>query len=131
MWINVGTPEVGVQPTTYTGEITKFKGWILDRLLWLDGNMPGHCPNVGIEESREKAPYFVVYPNPVGDVMNVYVNEPINRLELYDISGKLVWSKFAFGQQLINIDVSRFSGVFTLKVQLSGQKVLMKKVISY
>ena len=129
--INVGTPEVGTQPTTYAGEITKFKGWILDRLIWLDANMPGYCPNVGIGESREKAPYFVVYPNPVGDVMNVYVNEPINRLELYDISGKLVWSKTVNQLQLVTVNIHELSGIYTLRVQLSSNKILVKKIVAY
>jgi hypothetical protein len=129
--INVGTPEVGTQPTTYAGEITKFKGWILDRLNWLDANMPGNCPNVGIEETQSKAPYFVVYPNPVGDLLNVYADEPIDQLELYDISGKLVWTITAPGQNLVTVNMSQLSGIFTLRVQLSSKKVLIKKVVRY
>ncbi len=39
--INVGTPEYGEQPETYSGEIVKFKNWINRRLNWLDENMVG------------------------------------------------------------------------------------------
>ncbi|MCX6254775.1 MAG: CotH kinase family protein [Bacteroidia bacterium] len=37
--INVGTPEPDFQPTTYSGEIVKFKGWINTRLAWLDASV--------------------------------------------------------------------------------------------
>lgn len=41
--INVGTPENSPIPTTYAGEITRFKKFYKDRLLWLDNNLPGTC----------------------------------------------------------------------------------------
>ncbi|HMN32410.1 MAG TPA: CotH kinase family protein [Chitinophagaceae bacterium] len=41
--INVGTPENGPIPTTYAGEITRFKKFYKDRILWLDNNLPGTC----------------------------------------------------------------------------------------
>lgn len=41
--INVGTPETGPIPTTYAGEIARFKQFYKDRLLWLDNNLPGMC----------------------------------------------------------------------------------------
>ncbi len=43
--INVGTPENGPIPLTYAGEIARFKQFYRDRLLWLDANLPGTCPN--------------------------------------------------------------------------------------
>ncbi len=41
--INVGTPENGPIPTTFAGEIERFKQFYRDRLLWLDANLPGTC----------------------------------------------------------------------------------------
>ena len=58
--INVGTPEVGIQPTSYSGGIIKFKNWINERLIWLDANMPGNCPNVSVSENKKT--YLVTYP---------------------------------------------------------------------
>jgi len=37
--VNVGTPETDSQPTTYAGEITKFKEWIAIRLAWMDAHL--------------------------------------------------------------------------------------------
>jgi hypothetical protein len=41
--INVGTPENGPIPTTFAGEIERFKQFYRDRILWLDANLPGNC----------------------------------------------------------------------------------------
>ena len=68
--INVGTPEVGIQPTSYSGEIIKFKNWINERLIWLDANMPGNCPNVSVSENKKT--YLVTYPNPSSYIVNIY-----------------------------------------------------------
>lgn len=41
--INVGTPENGPIPTTFAGEIERFKQFYRDRIYWLDNNLPGTC----------------------------------------------------------------------------------------
>jgi subtilisin-like proprotein convertase family protein len=39
--INTGTPELENDPTTFEGQIVKFKNWITTRMNWLDNNLPG------------------------------------------------------------------------------------------
>ncbi len=128
--INVGTPEVGPQPTTYAGELAKFKTWIADRITWLDANMPGNCPNLGIDDELAKEPYLAIYPNPSSVETNVYVDEPIEEILIYDISGKLVRTIDANGNSLVNIDTGSLSGVFMLKIRLESDKVLQSRIIT-
>ncbi len=130
--VNVGTPEIGTQPLTYDGEIVKFKSWILERLSWLDSNMPGNCPNVGLNEGFiQKQPYFVIYPNPSKNELNIYVNQPIEKIELYDISGKLLLLKIINYENQIKLNTSEFVGLLSLRVYLKDGRVLTRKLVSY
>lgn len=127
---NVGTPEVGIQPTTYAGELTKFKDWISLRLDWLDLNMPGNCPNVGIDET-DKIPYFVVYPNPTNGELNVYADQPIRSISVLDLSGKMVLKQDAQKQKLVTIDAELNPGMYVVFVELEDRQVLKTKITRY
>jgi hypothetical protein len=89
--INVGTPEIGNQPTSYSGEIIKFKSWINERLIWLDANMPGNCPNVSVSENKKT--YVVTYPNPSSDIVNIYSEALLKNIKLFDNVGRLIFKK--------------------------------------
>jgi hypothetical protein len=127
---NVGTPEVGIQPTTYAGELTKFKDWISLRLDWLDLNMPGNCPNVGIDET-DKIPYFVVYPNPTNGELNVYADQPIRSISILDLSGKMVLKQDVQKQKLVTIDAELNPGMYVVFVELEDRQVLKTKITRY
>ena len=69
--VDVGTPEIGAQPTTFQGDINLFKSWITTRIAWLDANMPGTCLSTRLDElSDSKA--IVMFPNPTSEI--VYIN---------------------------------------------------------
>ncbi len=124
---NVGTPELGTQPTTYAGELIKFKQWISDRLDWLDLNMPGFCPNVGIDENNAKIPYFVAYPNPTNGQINFYADQIIETLEISDLAGKTIHSKAGDGQQLITLESTLLPGIYLATVRLINGKSVQTK----
>ncbi|MFH0894742.1 MAG: CotH kinase family protein [Bacteroidota bacterium] len=85
--INVGTPEIGTQPLTYDGEITKFKEWIKLRLSWLDANMPGNCIPTGLVELSDNI-IFRVFPNPTDSKLSVESNSIILSAEIFDLTGR-------------------------------------------
>ena len=128
--VNVGTPEIGAQPTTYVGEINKFKTWISDRLNWLDANMPGTCATLGLDENIKTAPYMAVYPNPSTNELNIYVDEAIQFIEIHDISGKRVGHYEVNSNQSKTINTSEFVGVFLVSVHLEDGKKLTSRIIS-
>lgn len=93
--IDVGTPEVGAQPTTFQGDINLFKSWITTRLAWLDANMPGNCTTTGLNDHLE-TPSISLFPNPTSDI--VYINSENNVLNnstliITDILGREIFSK--------------------------------------
>ena len=65
--VDVGTPEIGIQPMTFQGDINLFKGWITERIDWLDANMPGNCYTLGINEFSASENVISLFPNPATD----------------------------------------------------------------
>ena len=95
--INVGTPEVDAQPTTFDGEITKFKNWILTRLTWLDANMPGKDIQTTDVQGTLPIPkdfeLFQNYPNPFNPTTVINYSLPAAGhvvVKVYDILGREV-----------------------------------------
>ena len=127
--INVGTPEIGNQPTSYSGEIIKFKSWINERLIWLDANMPGNCPNVSVSENKKT--YVVTYPNPSSDIVNIYSEALLNNIKLFDNVGRLIFKKENIYSKNFQINVSDLHGFFTFKIELSNKEVINKNIITY
>jgi len=74
---------------TYAQEINFMKQWTLNRLVWMDNNMPGNCsiitatePKVGVE----------VYPNPFQQSIRIKVNSQlkINAIQIHNSMGQEV-----------------------------------------
>ena len=127
--INVGTPEIGNQPTSYSGEIIKFKSWINERLIWLDANMPGNCPNVSVSENKKT--YVVIYPNPSSDIVNIYSEALLKNIKLFDNVGRLIFKKENIYSKNFQMNVSDLHGFFTFKIELSNKEVINKNIITY
>jgi len=83
--VNVGTPESGTQPTTYSGVIIQFKNWIDIRLAWLDANMIG--PVVSVEKDTEEHTRCRVFPNPVSNILYIESDSEITGITIYNITG--------------------------------------------
>lgn len=125
--LNTGTPEVDAQPTTYDGEIQKFKNWILTRLAWLDANMPGECPDFGSEEIPATL-VLQVFPNPVTEMVFVESDQQMDQVELYDLTGKKVFVATDTRQNAI--DLKAFpDGIYLLNVRFENGEHRSKKII--
>jgi len=78
--------------------------------------------------SAEQEPLFILYPNPVEDVLiiSTTIDEPLD-IHLYDISGKLVVSKLIESERaldLMNLD----SGVYILQIKTKTKSEIFKIV---
>lgn len=55
---------------TYSEEVDYLKTWLTNRLLWLDANMYGSCPDLGVEEVKDIV--IQVYPNPASSFVEMH-----------------------------------------------------------
>ena len=90
--VDVGTPEVGAQPTTFQADINLFKSWISSRIAWLDANMPGTCLLTVVNNFSEAENTISLFPNPAKDV--IFINaentaiKPSTTIIISDILGR-------------------------------------------
>lgn len=109
-----------VWPNNYVGnsfqeEIDYLKNWVIQRMTWLDANMPGACPNLGLEDQQTFE--FSIYPNPASDQVQIVLHQPAKKLSLFSISGELIIEEKVHSQQM-QIDVSGLSnGVYFVVIQ--------------
>ncbi len=128
--INVGTPEIDTQPVTYQGEVEKLKNWIVKRLTWLDKNMPGKCSTVNVNQVAENKEVRF-FPNPATTELNILSCEAISTIQIFDITGKIIYSNPIVNAGAIRIDVSSFNpGIVIVKlIDKKGRSISEKIVI--
>ncbi len=115
---------------TFAEDVGYLKSWVTDRANWMDANMFGSCSNLSIDETERLL--VRVFPNPAEDHVLFEFTELIadGNLELYDHSGKLVYSiSFNNGYQ-VEIDLTQFSsGVYTYRILESTYQPITGKLI--
>jgi hypothetical protein len=123
--INVGTPEYGDQPVTFSGEIEKFKSWINRRLIWLDANMVGENSS-----GDNKSAIYRVFPNPAAGTLHVESDEIIKRIVVYNLTGNPILDKAGYSDYAASVDVTKIPpGLYIARIYfLSGEVVSQRFV---
>ncbi len=70
---------------------------------------------------------YILYPNPVKDVLNLKTTKPADRLEIYDISGRLI-QKHQISSPSISVAGLK-SGIFIVKIYNKNEVVKVQKII--
>jgi hypothetical protein len=126
--INTGTPESGIQPTTFAGEIVQFKEWIETRLAWLDANMIGSP--VSVEENHMNEVKCRVFPNPVADILYIESDVEISRFDLYDLSGINVLTDNGLCSFSVSENLSHLAqGFYIGRITFGNGEVVTAKII--
>jgi len=84
--------------------------------------------NSEIEESS-----FIIFPNPVKDVINIESNKSIliNRVELFSIEGTKVQCSY-FNSDKVKVDVKDLiSGIYLISITILDGKTINSKVFIY
>lgn len=125
--INAGTPEYGIQPLTYAGEIEKFKSWLDIRLAWLDANMNGFATSIKDYDSPIRCR---VFPNPATDLLFIESDSEIDAITIVTASGFVVKKITEIRDQSIHLNISELeSGMYLVKIQFSSGLIETVKVI--
>ncbi len=121
------------QPTTYLGAVNDLKSWIIDRVSWIDNNLPGICANVGIAEAKNTESALFVMPNPCENDLNITFKNPQTgpvTFTLLDVTGRrvAVTSRAAAAGEIHQyISLKNISpGLYVLEVQSQDFKVSTK-----
>ena len=125
VWPN---PFVG---NTYQQEIVYMKSWINSRLNWMDANIPGACPNLGLAE-HSSALYLALFPNPANTQITFAFSSStvITDLFIYDRLGKLLKQQQFSGSQL-TLSVEDLSpGIYFVQWNSGSNQGVKKFVIS-
>jgi subtilisin-like proprotein convertase family protein len=122
--------------TSYAGEITALKNWVLNRITWMDSNLPGVC-TVGLSEYELSDHNITLSPNPFSHNFNVKIYLAYKQTVAYqvtDVLGNIVKEMqvkdLNDGENSLEIDLDEHvnSGVYFLKIT-SGKKSVVKKII--
>ncbi|MCH2224334.1 MAG: CotH kinase family protein [Crocinitomicaceae bacterium] len=119
---------------SYQDEVNYLKFWIDDRINWMDSNMPGECPNVGVMDHSDELG-ITMYPNPVKDILSVNISGALNekiKIQITNMEGKVVLKRTIESfQPLIKLSTTSFSdGIYLVDVS-SGSFVKKFKLIKH
>ena len=125
----VGAPEVDYQPSTYAGQVDKFKSWIQIRLTWLDSHMLGKS-TVTSTDGFETAFSYRIFPNPANDVVFLESSSEIQDIEVFQSSGKHILSKPGISAFSTKLDVSGFyPGIYLVRMRTRGNHSITEKLV--
>lgn len=115
--VAAGAPETGSQPTTYSGEVEKFKNWIKSRLAWLDANMPEEKTIITEEPPLVSITNIKVFPNPAADYFYIEANKKIQKIEIYNNQGSLIKTVYSENLYVYRINSGELStGIYMIRV---------------
>jgi len=124
--INTGTPESGEQPSSYQGEILKFKDWISTRLKWLDDNMVGKS----LRDVNSQNAIVRIFPNPAADRLCIASDTIISVVSIYDINGVTLVQNSNFGNYSADVDISGLpAGFYIARIQFAHGETIMRRFI--
>jgi hypothetical protein len=110
---------------TYQEEINYMKSWTVGRLNWMDNNMFGSCPNLGVNAVAKED--IVFYPNPSNSVVKIKGLVQSDVLRITDIFGRVIMEQPINNH--VQIDVSGYERglyIFELTHQKIKSKILIK-----
>lgn len=125
---NVGTPESGIQPTTFSGVITQFKNWISTRLSWLDANMIG--PPLAVEKDPDDHIKCRVFPNPVTNILYIESDKEITGIAMFNITGIQVKEINNIGDHSIRVDLTNLNpGIYFVRIKYNNGKIEITRIV--
>ncbi|MFT6500735.1 MAG: hypothetical protein ACJASQ_000844 [Crocinitomicaceae bacterium] len=115
---------------SFQEDIAYMKDWITNRVNWMDANMFGSCPDLGVEEKDLEL--VQVFPNPAVNDFNFSFKEYISKgtMELMNLSGQVIYhvEEISGKGHQIHID-NLASGMYYYTFNLDGKIVKGKLMI--
>ncbi len=125
-----GDPDAHV-PDSFEDEIIYLKGWIRQRLTWLDNNMIKFKINDNTSISANESPSLLlrIFPNPAPDQVYIESNEPIDNIEILTLTGNVVLSDESGGNRSWTVNIQSLnSGIYLVRITIQN-RVYTRKII--
>jgi hypothetical protein len=117
---------------TYADELNFLKTWILERLSWMDANMPGNCELITSVSSETN---IRIFPNPFTESLFVEVDNTLtsNEFEVFDLTGRLIY-KTTFSKRFEWGGVNQFDkrmaeGVYLARVKSDAMAKITRIIV--
>ncbi len=92
----------------------------------LDGKAAILCSNIVTSTKSESTTNFAVYPNPFDDALIISGLKSENKIELYDLYGKLLYNFTILNEYEKGIHLNLEPGIYILKVNQESVKLIRK-----
>ena len=125
-----GDPDSHV-PDSFEDEIAYLKGWILERITWLDNNMKIFKNDDITSVSTNESPslIFRIFPNPAYDQVYIESNEPIQKIEVMTTYGNVLISDDSGGKRSCTINVQALNpDIYLVRITIQN-RVYIRKII--
>ena len=107
---------------------------------WADGSLPNNAnyqlkalPNCidGVEDILKSEKHLLIYPNPCAEIINFkYANSKTIKIEILDITGKILVRKLSSSTEYHNLNVSVLAkGIYFIKIVDSNSNSTISKFI--
>ncbi len=95
-----------------------------------DWDLPfGICAPLSVRKSYGTEAELLLFPNPAGDRITLTTGQDIDRVQLYDVQGRLISVANPNGSSVVDMDVSALStGVYIVRIW-SGNKVFRSRLV--
>ena len=127
---NSGDPDAHV-PDSYADEIDYLKGWILQRITWLDNHMiKFKKDDTHTIATREPSSLILrIFPNPAEHIVYIESNEPVHTIEVISTDGNVLISEHAEEKRACIINVQSLpSGIYLVRCTIQN-RVCLRKII--
>jgi len=117
-------------PQTYAEEISSLKNWIRQRVVFMDGNLPGGCINTGIAENSLDWS-LSISPNPAQEQVRIAWNHVLNAtIIITDAMGKTVLSEPTGSAGMMQLDISGLTkGIYFVQLLQNDKRLKSQKLV--
>jgi CotH kinase protein/Secretion system C-terminal sorting domain len=123
-------------PTSYTGEITALKEWLMSRTSWISSAIPnaGPCYDYPASEKASIIPAF--YPNPFTNYFTLDIKSKSAQsltVQITDAMGRSLWKQsysLQYGENYFTVPTDQWTpGIYLLKYQAASGEKGTKKLL--
>jgi hypothetical protein len=125
-----GDPDTHISES-FEDEIAYLKGWILERLTWLDNNMTIFKHDDYTSNSAKESPslFLRIFPNPAYDQVYIESNEPLSKIEVMTTDGKVLFADDSGGNRSCPINVQSLNpGMHLIRITIQNH-IYVRKII--